>query len=83
VPVDPALAALEDGSDPVELALRGGEDLELLCTIDPADVDRSVEALGPPLAGLTRIGVVTDDGCLLDGEPLEGEELGWDHLRSR
>jgi len=83
VPVDPALAALEDGPDPVELALRGGEDLELLCTLDPADVDRALEALGSPLAGLTRIGVVTDDGCLLDGEPLEGEELGWEHLRSR
>jgi thiamine-monophosphate kinase len=83
VPVDPALTALEDGPDPVELALRGGEDFELLCTLDPADVDGSVQALESPLAGLTRIGVVTDDACLLDGEPLEGEELGWDHLRSR
>jgi thiamine-monophosphate kinase len=83
IPVDPCLAALEGGPDPTRLALSGGEDFELLCTLDPSSLDERMAALDAPLAGLTRIGVVTGGGCLLDGEPLRGEEPGWDHLRSR
>jgi thiamine-monophosphate kinase len=83
IPVDPALAALEDGPDPVALALGGGEDYELLCTVARSDLDRVRERL-EDMAGLTEIGVVTDGGrCVLDGEVLEGEDYGWDHLRNR
>jgi thiamine-monophosphate kinase len=84
LPVDPDLLALDGGTDPVALALGGGEDYELLCTIDPSDLDATVAALSGSLTGLTRIGVVTEgESCLFDGEPLEEEEMGWDHLRSR
>jgi len=83
LPVDPNLGALEGGPDGVELALGGGEDLELLCTIDASRLDEAMEALAPPLAGFTRIGDVTEDGLMLDGVAMKGEELGWDHLRSR
>lgn len=83
LPVDPSLVVLERDLDVAELALRGGEDLELLCTIDPSRVDAAVAEAGPPLSGLTRIGEVTREGFMLDGVAMKGEELGWDHLRTR
>ena len=83
IPVDPSLDALEGGPDPMTLALGGGEDYELLCTIAVSDLE-SVRDRLTGMAGLTEIGVVTEGGrCLLDGRALEGEELGWDHLRNR
>ena len=83
IPIDPALAVLEDGPDPMTLALGGGEDYELLCTIAASDLE-SVRYGLAGMAGLTEIGVVTEGGrCLLDGRAFGGEELGWDHLQNR
>jgi thiamine-monophosphate kinase len=86
VPIHPGARVLArlTGRDPLELALRGGEDYELLfsATADPRPT------LAPVAPGLpvTRIGDVTAEagGPILvhgDGrtEPLGG---GFDHLRA-
>jgi thiamine-monophosphate kinase len=71
--------------EPLDLALSGGEDYELLATLPAHAVDRARQQLrerfGTPL---TDIGVITDGKGLvavhLDGkeEPLEAK--GWDHF---
>jgi thiamine-monophosphate kinase len=87
VPVDPALVSLGEASpdiDPRALALSGGEDFELLFTIEEENLGPAVAELEPLGTPLTRIGTVEAEGRLVDGEPLEAwEERGWDHLRGR
>lgn len=87
LPLDPdlvALAALRPdlGLDVRRLALTGGEDFELLFTID---ADRLERLLAGARAGLdlTRIGTVTTGAAVLgDVELSAWEEESWDHLRS-
>ncbi len=72
---DFAALAREIGESPVELALAGGEDFELVFTA-PADV--SADELG------TRVGGIVDgEGVAIvgpDGEPVELERRGWSHF---
>jgi thiamine-monophosphate kinase len=70
LPIDPVVNAAcrwlsEHGSvrDPLELALCGGEDFELLFTAPPHAEDELRERLAP--LPLTRIGVITREKDLL------------------
>lgn len=83
VPVEPGLAALE-GFDPLQAALTGGEDFELLFTL-PADSVSAAAHLGERIGvAVTRIGTVTEGDCFLDDASFEDlEDQGWDHLRTR
>jgi thiamine-monophosphate kinase len=77
------LAAIED-LDPMELALHGGEDYELLATIPPAAVERVEADIGERFGtALTDIGEITEGSLVLEGpdgrqRPLEPR--GWDHF---
>jgi thiamine-monophosphate kinase len=87
IPVDENLAALDKlvaDLDPVELALTGGEDFELIVMLDPvnvADARLAVEHMG---TSFTRIGTVMTGGERMIGErPLSAwKEKGWEHLRT-
>jgi thiamine-monophosphate kinase len=66
------------------LALGGGEDYELLCTVRPRDLER-LERARPRLAcALTRIGRIVPSGGVrvLDerGRPMAVGRLGFDHF---
>ncbi len=75
LPLHPGLDML--GVDPVELAVSGGEDFELLFTT------ANVEAV-PQQVSATQIGVITDGAAMIGGTPLEiWKEKGWEHLRRR
>lgn len=82
IPIDPDITAIGD-IDPVEIAVLGGEDFELLFTIDTArlrDAQKALERLSTPV---TRIGTVTEAGTRLGDRPLdEWRNRGWQHLRS-
>ncbi|HWC32726.1 MAG TPA: thiamine-phosphate kinase [Actinomycetota bacterium] len=86
VPVAAALGELAavTGDDPLQMALYGGEDYELLATLAP----EAVAALGErmPLqygTSLTDIGEVTEEGLFAvdaDGRESALEPRGWDHF---
>jgi thiamine-monophosphate kinase len=85
VPVSDALRAASDalGVDALELALSGGEDYELLATLDATAFDRARGELQERFGvTLTEVGVIIDEGLVrvdADGErPLEPK--GWDHF---
>jgi thiamine-monophosphate kinase len=87
VPIATALLEGEDalGVDPMNLALHGGDDYELLATIRPAAVDGVANELrrefGVALAGIGTIfdgaGVVAVKG---DGSEAPMPPRGWDHF---
>jgi thiamine-monophosphate kinase len=79
------LAKTFDGNlDPLDLALHGGEDYELLAALPPDAVEEAVARLGELFGtGLSVIGTVTEEGLRAVGEdgserPLEPK--GWDHF---
>lgn len=72
------------GKDPVQMALNGGEDYELLLAVGPADVDAvrtAVEASGVPL---TAVGEVTRAGLRIlapnGQDEFTPQAGGWDHF---
>lgn len=74
VPIHRQLGSLD--VDPVELAVTGGEDFELLFTISDARAVDGIDA--------SQIGVVTDGESRIGGRPLsEWRDRAWDHLRDR
>ncbi|HXF36332.1 MAG TPA: thiamine-phosphate kinase [Actinomycetota bacterium] len=86
VPVAPALIELRDelGADPLELALSGGEDYELLATLPPAGVAAARaelrERFGVSLAEIG--GIIEGEGLSAigpDGRESPLEPRGWDH----
>jgi thiamine-monophosphate kinase len=85
VPVSEDLRAAAGvlGVDPVELALSGGEDYELLATLDATSFDRAREELRERFGvTLTEVGVIIEDGLVAatpDGER-RLEPRGWDHF---
>ena len=88
VPVDPALDALRiplgAGFDPLELAVTGGEDFELLFTIDDGAFDEVRARVVELGTEVTRLGVVTESDRRLGDRPLdEWRDRGWDHLLDR
>ena len=88
IPVHPELRYATDTfdgfPDPLECALAGGEDFELLFTIPEAGLDEAQDQLDEIGTGVSVIGTITERGRTLDGGPLEQwSERGWDHLRTR
>jgi thiamine-monophosphate kinase len=73
--------------DPLELALAGGEDYELLATIDLTNMERARNDLHERFGvTLTDVGVVIEDGLVaVDTEGRESplEPKGWDHFATR
>lgn len=73
-------ASLDFGIDYLSAALYGGEDYELLFTINP-EIKNEIDKLG----GLTIIGELVKDefGVIIknNGEKLKIENGGWDHLK--
>jgi thiamine-monophosphate kinase len=83
VPIDPDVRALGD-LDPLEIAVLGGEDFELLFTIDPRRTDDAAAALRATGTPVVRIGTIVDSGARLGDRSLEDwRSRGWQHLRSR
>jgi thiamine-monophosphate kinase len=85
----PAAAQLRElagaqGVDPLELALHGGEDYELLATIPPEVFERVEAAIGERFGtALTDIGEITEGSLVLetaDGGQAPLEPKGWDHF---
>jgi thiamine-monophosphate kinase len=70
--------------DPVELALTGGEDYELLATIDLTNLARARGDLRERFGvTLSDVGVIIDEGLVaVDAEGRESplEPTGWDHF---
>lgn len=89
VPFDGGLGKMQllvaSAPEPLELALYGGEDFELLFTLDRERYPDAKMLLGELGTQVTCIGEVTDGQMMLGDVTLEGEgkELGWDHLRDR
>src|SRR6266508_2553165 len=73
--------------DPQELALAGGEDYELLATIDLTNLSRARGDLHERFGvTLTDVGVIIDTGLVaVDAEGRESplEPKGWDHFATR
>jgi thiamine-monophosphate kinase len=83
VPIDPDIRALGD-VDPLEIAVLGGEDFELLFTIDPRRTEDAAAALRATGTPVVRIGTVVESGGRLGDRSLEDwRSRGWQHLRSR
>lgn len=87
VPIAEALrsAAPSLGVDALELALGGGEDYELLATLDPSAVGRAGDELADRFGvTLTRVGSIIEGEGLIgvdpDGREVPLEPKGWDHF---
>ena len=86
IPVSEALrgGAPSLGVDALELALGGGEDYELLATIDATNVALARRELNARFGvPLTEVGVVVDEGLVVldvDGNESPLEPKGWDHF---
>ncbi|MGH2580234.1 MAG: thiamine-phosphate kinase [Actinomycetota bacterium] len=86
LPVAPALLQAAEflEVDPRELALAGGEDYELLATIDLTNLSRARGDLHERFGvTLTDVGVIIDGGLVaVDAEGRESplEPKGWDHF---
>lgn len=73
------------GFDPVELALYGGEEYELLVTIKPRLWQKAKKAVETVGGSLIKLGRVTEEKQLLlktDGKPVSIEARGWEHFKT-
>ena len=76
-------AAKELDQSPVDLALSGGEDYELLLAVAPGDVLAVCDAVAATGTVLTPIGEIIRAGFHIvgpDGTELTTERRGWDHF---
>lgn len=87
IPVSPLLetmAGAVDGLDPLDLALHGGEDYELLATISPEAVEHVARKVRDRYGTeVAVIGEVTEGGLVAvgpDGRERPLEPRGWDHF---
>jgi thiamine-monophosphate kinase len=87
VPVSGALLDGADvlGVDALRLAVSGGEDYELLATLDPPDVEPARRELREHYGvTLTSVGTIIEGSGLLavdaDGREAALEPTGWDHF---
>ncbi len=75
LPIDDSVERVATSADDRrEVSVHFGEDFELVCTIPVGDVAAATDAIACPLS---RIGTVTEDGVLLDGERLP--DRGYTH----
>jgi thiamine-monophosphate kinase len=82
IPIQPGIDAV-DGLDPLETAVLGGEDFELLFTLDPAKVDQAASELSSQGVNMSQIGEVTAGEARLGERSLEEwRRKGWEHLRT-
>lgn len=83
IPILPAVRALFP-NDWQQLALHGGEDYELLCTVAPEIVEDVIAKAKEVGATLTPIGEIVNSDQLqfwLEGEPVSDQQPGaWDHF---
>ena len=87
VPIAPEAERFAElhGFDPLELALYGGEESELLATVKPKlwqEAQKAVETVG---GSLTKLGQVTEDKQILletDKKTVVIEARGWQHFKS-
>jgi thiamine-monophosphate kinase len=87
LPVAPSAESFAEiyGFDPVELALYGGEEYELLVTIKPKlwqEAKKAVENVG---GSLIKVGRVTEEKQLLlqtGGKLVSIEARGWEHFKT-
>ena len=83
VPVDPDIAGVAE-ADALRLAVTGGEDFELLCTLRSDQVEAAADATGAIGTPLTAIGAVTTTERRIGRRTLdEWRSEGWEHLRPR
>lgn len=89
LPISTATRAIAEalGQEPLEWALHGGEDYELIFTA-PADKAEELASLveDETMTPVTIIGEIVEKGMTLvlpSGEPLPLEPGGWDHFRRR
>ena len=70
--------------DPLELGLYGGEEYELIVTIQPESWERAKGAVAEAGGSLMKIGVVTEEKEIklkADGEIRIIERRGWEHFK--
>jgi thiamine-monophosphate kinase len=83
IPVETRRLLTKGNLDPLQMALHGGEDYELLFTVPPKKVKRLREA--PGFFELTAIGEITAKRDLVivstDGRQQRLQSLGWDPFR--
>lgn len=84
VPLDPALPALQERvpeAMPLDLAVLGGEDFELLFTI-PSDLAEGLTEAD--VGAVSVLGEISTGDRSIAGRPLdEWKEAAWQHLRAR
>jgi thiamine-monophosphate kinase len=85
VPVDPALFDVGLDGDPLELALHGGEDYELVATLPSDSVEGAADRMWDRFGTrLTEIGEIREGSGLLAVDPSGAmaplEPKGWDHF---
>jgi len=71
--------------DPLDLALYGGEEYELVVTVKPRLWRKANSAMGNLDTALTRIGVATEEKRIVqevNGETKLIERKGWEHFRN-
>lgn len=88
LPIDAAASTIATayGRDPIDLALGGGEEYELLFSVPPAALDAALHAVRSTGSSASVIGELTEarEGMrlrLADGRVQPLEPRGWDHLR--
>lgn len=85
LPISGALSAFagREGLDPLELAISGGDDYELLFAVPP-DRAAAIPAVGPGAVPLSRIGrIEPGEGAVLRSGSSDRDvsQSGYDHLR--
>lgn len=71
-------------TDLMSLVVTGGEDFELLLSLDASDLSEAQARVGELGTTLTQIGVVTDGPARIDDRDLEElRAKGWQHLHNR
>jgi len=82
--LDRGLEDLQHAPEPLECALLGGEDFELVFTMPEGSLDAMHAALDDIGTGVSVIGRITDEGRTIGDRPLDDwSRSGWDHLRTR
>ena len=78
------LRSVRPQTDPVSLAVAGGEDFELLVSLNVSDYEEARARLAELATPLTRIGTVTGGPARIGDRDLEDwRQKGWEHLHNR
>jgi thiamine-monophosphate kinase len=86
LPVAPEVLqfAKRNGLDPVEMALYGGEEYELVLTVKPRSWPRALHAMEQVGSSLLRIGTVTEKAEMVlswNGKSIPIEPRGYEHFK--